>query len=281
MKLFKQGKQATVIDSKHSYQFEVENWDELINRDNLHDHLIQLTDPLTPVELQQDFLTTPFDPPMDNQEVWAAGVTYLKSKTARMEEAKEAGGDLFYDKVYEAPRPEIFFKAGKQRTVGHKQEVYIRRDSTWDVPEPELTLLINSIGEIQAYTIGNDMSSRSIEGENPLYLPQAKVFEKCAALGPCLYVPKGTIATDATIHLQIFRGASLMFEDQVSIDRMKRTHQELVNYLFMECSFPSGVFLMTGTCLVPPNEFTLRPADRIVISIDHIGQLENTVAQKQ
>ena len=159
---------------------------------------------------------------MESQEIWAAGVTYLKSKTARMEEAKDAGGDLFYDKVYEAPRPEIFFKASKQRTVGHKDEVNIRRDSTWDVPEPELTMFINSAGTIQAYTIGNDMSSRSIEGENPLYLPQAKVFERCAAMGPCLYVPKNSIAADANIYLQIYRNENLMFEDQVCIDRMKR-----------------------------------------------------------
>lgn len=197
-----------------------------------------------------------------------------------MEEAKEAGGDLFYDKVYDADRPELFFKSTKQRTVGHGDYVYIRRDSSWDVPEPELTLFINSNGNLQGYSIGNDMSSRSIEGENPLYLPQAKVFDRCASLGPCLYVPKEPINPQAKIDLQIYRDGELMYQDNVSIDRMKRTHQELVDYLFMECSFPHGVFLMTGTCLVPPTEFTLQKGDNIKITIDHIGTLVNQVSKR-
>ena len=215
MKLFKQGQLATIIEDENCYQFEVENWDLLLNQENLYHHLKSISSTLSTVNLADNFLDASFDPPMESQEIWAAGVTYLKSKTARMEEAKDAGGDLFYDKVYEAPRPEIFFKASKQRTVGHKDHVNIRRDSTWDVPEPELTMFINSFGSIQAYTVGNDMSSRSIEGENPLYLPQAKVFERCAAMGPCLYVPESPMAADANIYLQIYRDGSLMFEDQV------------------------------------------------------------------
>lgn len=197
-----------------------------------------------------------------------------------MEEAKESGGDYFYHKVYDAPRPELFFKANAQRTVGHGDFVHIRKDSSWNVPEPELTLFINSEGVIQGYTVGNDMSSRSIEGENPLYLPQAKVYERSASLGPCLYLTDSQIAPDSLIHLQIHRNETLMFEDSVGIDRMKRTHEELVKYLFMECSFPQGVFLMTGTSLVPPSEFTLRVEDVITITIDHIGTLINHVSKK-
>ncbi len=278
MKIFKKGDQALINHDDRFYVHPVSNWDKFINRDSLYQHLIALVDSLTAVEVDAKSLEKT-DPPMENQEVWAAGVTYLKSKTARMEEAKQAGGDHFYNKVYDAQRPELFFKSTRQRTVGHGDLVNIRADSTWDVPEPELTLFINSQGSIEGYSIGNDMSSRSIEGENPLYLPQAKVYDGCAALGPCLLVPESPIASDARIDLQIHREGKLMYEDSVGIDRMKRTHQELVDYLFMECSFPYGVFLMTGTCLVPPSEFTLKAGDMITISIEHIGTLKNQVTQ--
>jgi 2-dehydro-3-deoxy-D-arabinonate dehydratase len=279
MKLFKSGNQAIIADGPFTYTIDIDDWDVLINREDLFHHLKFIISSLEPTEAEVD-LSAVFDPPMANQEVWAAGVTYLKSKTARMEEAKEAGGDLFYDKVYDAPRPELFFKATRQRTVGHGDKVNIRTDSSWDVPEPELTLFINSSGIIEGYTIGNDMSSRSIEGENPLYLPQAKVYERCAALGPCLYVPEEPINPNTQIQLEIFRENELLYQDSVGIDRMKRSHRELVDYLFMECSFPNGVFLMTGTCLVPPNEFTLKTGDQVKISIDNIGTLINYVAQK-
>ncbi|GJM29515.1 MAG: hypothetical protein DHS20C17_21500 [Cyclobacteriaceae bacterium] len=279
MKLYKKGSQAIINVNGKYYTFEVQHWDQLINRDRLWHHLTGLADSLDPVDIAQQTLETA-DPPMESQEIWAAGVTYLKSKAARMEEAKESGGDLFYDKVYDADRPELFFKAGRQRTVGNGDFVNIRQDSTWDVPEPELTLFINSQGSIQGYTIGNDMSSRSIEGENPLYLPQAKVYDRCAALGPCLYVSDSPIDPEAQINLQIHRKGNLMYKDSVGIDRMKRSHQELVDYLFLECSFPQGVFLMTGTCLVPPSEFTLQKGDEIRISIDHIGVLINQVAHR-
>jgi 2-dehydro-3-deoxy-D-arabinonate dehydratase len=279
MKLFKSGNQAIIADGPFTYTIDIDDWDVLINREDLFHHLKFIISSLEPTEAEVD-LSAVFDPPMANQEVWAAGVTYLKSKTARMEEAKEAGGDLFYDKVYDAPRPELFFKATRQRTVGHGDKVNIRTDSSWDVPEPELTLFINSSGSIEGYTIGNDMSSRSIEGENPLYLPQAKVYERCAALGPCLYVPEEPINPNTQIQLEIFRENELLYQDSVGIDRMKRSHRELVDYLFMECSFPNGVFLMTGTCLVPPNEFTLKTGDQVKISIDNIGTLINYVAQK-
>jgi 2-dehydro-3-deoxy-D-arabinonate dehydratase len=195
-----------------------------------------------------------------------------------MEESKDAGGGTFYDKVYAADRPELFFKATSYRTVGTLGKVRIRKDSTWDVPEPELTLFMSSSGKIVAYTIGNDMCSRSIEGENPLYLPQAKSYDGCAALGPCLYVPEKPIDENATIRLEIKRGGGTVFSDSISINRMKRKHKELAGYLFLECSFPSGVFMMTGTGIVPPNDFTIASGDEIIIAIDHIGTLRNFVA---
>jgi 2-dehydro-3-deoxy-D-arabinonate dehydratase len=279
MKIYKKQNYAFIHTNDQFFQYPVEDWDQFINRDNLHGFLVELVQSLAPIQLDPAALEQT-DPPMENQEIWAAGVTYLKSKTARMEEAKAAGGDQFYDKVYDAPRPELFFKATRYRTSGHGGPVQIRKDSDWDVPEPELTLFINSQGSIQGYSIGNDMSSRSIEGENPLYLPQAKVYDRCASLGPCLYVPSKPIDPTARIELNIHRNGQLMYQDSVGIDRMKRTHTELVQYLFMECTFPHGVFLMTGTCLVPPSQFTLQKQDIITISIEHIGQLVNVVDQK-
>ena len=185
-----------------------------------------------------------------------------------------------YDRVYAADRPELFFKANKNRTSGHLDELYIRKDSTWDVPEPELTLFIDSSGSIQGYTVGNDMSSRSIEGQNPLYLPQAKVFEKCAGLGPCIYVPEGPIDPTTKIKLEILRDGKVSFSEEIGIDQMKRKHTELVGYLFRECEFPFGCFLMTGTGIVPPNEFTLQVGDQVNVSIGEIGTLTNFISKK-
>ncbi|MEM9141836.1 MAG: fumarylacetoacetate hydrolase family protein, partial [Bacteroidota bacterium] len=222
-----------------------------------------------------------FDPPLENQEIWAAGVTYERSKSARMDEAKESGGDVFYDKVYDAERPELFFKATAHRCVGSGDQVNIRKDSTWNVPEPELTLLLSSEGSIEAYTVGNDMSSRSIEGENPLYLPQAKVYEKCAALGPCLYIPGEPISRTTEIHIQIARDGAIMYDEEVAISKIKREFKELVAFLYRECEFPNGAFLMTGTCLVPPDDFTLEVGDTISITIDNIGTLVNYVAKRE
>jgi 2-dehydro-3-deoxy-D-arabinonate dehydratase len=195
-----------------------------------------------------------------------------------MEESEASGGATFYDKVYDAERPELFFKATPQRTVGHQDLVRIRKDSTWDVPEPELVLVVNSSSKIVGYSIGNDMSSRSIEGENPLYLPQAKMYEGCAALGPCVLVTEGPVPPSTLITILIERGKEIMYHASAAIDQMKRTHEELVGYLFRECVFPNGVYLMTGTCLVPGNDFTLMQDDVITISIDGIGTLVNTVA---
>ena len=253
------------------------NWDRYINRDNLHALLKEEIGRLTSIG-QSDWLKgQSILAPIGSQEVWAAGVTYLRSKAARMDESKDSGGAVFYDKVYEAERPELFFKATAQRVTGTGDFVRIRKDSTWDVPEPELTLVITSAGKIVGYTVGNDMSSRSIEGENPLYLPQAKVYERCAGLGPCIYVPENPIPADTLISMTIERAGQLVFEGSASIDRMKRTHTELVSFLFRECAFPSGCYLMTGTCVVPEEGFTLRSKDVVRITIEHIGTLVNTV----
>jgi 2-dehydro-3-deoxy-D-arabinonate dehydratase len=196
----------------------------------------------------------------------------------RQEESKLSGGADFYAKVYEAERPEIFFKATANRIVGPDEKVKIRKDSSWDVPEPELTLVVTSSGKIIGYTIGNDMSSRSIEGENPLYLPQAKTYDACAAIGPCIYITEEPLNSDTMIRLEINRNNTNEFSDKISISQMKRTLQELVGYVFRECSFPYGCLIMTGTGIVPGNDFTLRSGDEIKITIDNIGTLVNTVS---
>ena len=215
--------------------------------------------------------------PIQNQEVWAAGVTYFRSRTARMEEAETGGGDIFYDKVYEAPRPELFFKASPGRVRGNGDEVCIRSDSTWDVPEPELTLAINRSGKVFGYTIGNDMSSRSIEGENPLYLPQAKVYKGSCAIGPCLVVGDAP-GKETKIGLKISRGGKIQFDGETSVGQIKRGFDELAGYLFHSNEFEHGAYLMTGTGVVPDSEFTLAAGDLIEISIDGIGTLTNKVA---
>jgi 2-dehydro-3-deoxy-D-arabinonate dehydratase len=281
MKLYKT-KKGNLLEHQNKFWLLEQTWDELINRDNLHGHLAksiraggELTAPEAADLLEQDLLA-----PIGSQEVWAAGVTYLRSRDARMEESKDSGGASFYDKVYEAERPELFFKSQPQRVSAHVEKVYIRRDSSWNVPEPELTLFINSKGLIQAYTIGNDMSSRSIEGENPLYLPQAKVYERSAALGPCLFVPSSPISPDSMIRMTIHRDGDSVYRGEVAISQIKRSLTELAGWLYRESDYIHGCFLMTGTCLVPGNDFTLQEGDNVEISIDGIGTLNNTVSYK-
>ncbi|TAF82946.1 MAG: 2-hydroxyhepta-2,4-diene-1,7-dioate isomerase [Sphingobacteriales bacterium] len=275
MKLYKLANGVVIENNAGKTYFKtITNWDNYINRDDLYTFLNSEIAGLD--EVNDSFLAS-IQAPIQTQEVWAAGVTYMRSRDARMEESEEKAGATFYDLVYEAERPEIFFKATAQRVVGTHQQVRIRKDSTWDVPEPELTLVITSNAKIVGYTIGNDMSSRSIEGQNPLYLPQAKVFEKCAALGPCIYVPENPLPADTKISISIVRDTAVMYSESVAISQMKRKHQELVDFLFRECDFPYGCFLMTGTCMVPPNDFTLQSNDEITITIDHIGTLKNTV----
>ncbi|CAN5215220.1 fumarylacetoacetate hydrolase family protein [soil metagenome] len=218
-----------------------------------------------------------WDAPVGGQEVWAAGVTYYRSRTARMEESEEAGGARFYDLVYDAERPELFFKGTGARARGHRQPVGIRQDSTWDVPEPELTLAVDAAGRIFGYCVGNDMSSRSIEGENPLYLPQAKVYRGSCALGPCLTVGKA-LSERARIGIEVFRAGNPAFNGETDVSQIKRPLDELAEYLFRENEFPAGAYLMTGTGIVPDTDFTLRAGDEIRISIEGLGELVNTVA---
>jgi 2-dehydro-3-deoxy-D-arabinonate dehydratase len=216
--------------------------------------------------------------PIGSQEVWAAGVTYLRSKAARMEESKDAGGGSFYDRVYEADRPELFFKAAPHRVAGPGAAVRIRKDSRWNVPEPELTLALNAEGKIFGFTIGNDMSSRDIEGENPLYLPQAKVYDRCAALGPCVVISSELPKPELLIQLQIVRAGDVVFTGETSVGRIKRPLPSLAEWLFRDNSFPSGCFLMTGTGVVPPDTFTLQARDEIRITLEPVGTLVNGVA---
>jgi len=218
-------------------------------------------------------------PPVpDLTEIWAAGVTYLRSKSARMEESEKSGGDVFYDMVYDAERPELFFKAMGYRAIGAGGEIRFRGDSSWDVPEPELTLAINSGGEIFGFAVGNDVSSRSIEGENPLYLPQAKVYRGSCAVGPCLLLGRDALKSDASIKLTITRAGKVVFDDSTDLTQLKRSFEELVEFLYRELDFPNGAMLMTGTGLVPGSGFTLSPEDVVAIEIEGLGVLENVVA---
>ncbi|MFY7910338.1 MAG: fumarylacetoacetate hydrolase family protein [Emticicia sp.] len=257
------------------YSFKEVDFDVLVNQPNLFQFLKRAIE-TKQVEEKPD-LEAIILAPIVSQEVWASGVTYLRSKNARMEESKDAGGGDFYDRVYDAVRPEIFFKATAGRTVGHGEGVKIRRDSKWNVPEPELTLFVNSSGQIAGYTVGNDMSSRDIEGENPLYLPQAKSYDKSAAIGPCILVTEEPISKETEIKLQIVRAGNTVFEQATKLSQMKREFPELVEYLTYECTFKYGTFLMTGTGIVPPDDFTLAKNDVINISIDNIGTLRNFV----
>jgi len=214
-------------------------------------------------------------PPIDTQEVWASGVTYLRSRDARMEESTQKD---VYDLVYDAERPELFMKATASRVSGTGGTVAVRGDSTWDVPEPELVLAINSRGEIVGYSIGNDVSSRSIEGENPLYLPQAKVYSHCAGLGPWIALTSEIPnPNDLAIQLVIERNGALHFDGETSTNQIHRPFDELVSFLFRHNSFPQGAFLMTGTGIIPPPEFTLEHGDLVRITIDGIGTLQNAV----
>lgn len=274
MKLYKT-KNGIVIEKDNKFYASKQDWNSFVN----DDHLFQKAQVLTSsLEAQSNDVLQELLPPIgEQQELWACGVTYLRSKVGRQEESKATGGSDFYAKVYEAERPEVFFKSTPHRIVGHQGKVNIRKDSTWDVPEPELTLVVTSSGKIVGYTIGNDMSSRSIEGENPLYLPQAKTYDACASLGPCIYITEKPLDRDTMIYLQISTDNKKIFEGNVGINQMKRTPEELVSFVYRECSFPYGCLVMTGTGIVPGSDFTLHSGDEIKISIDHIGELINTV----
>jgi 2-dehydro-3-deoxy-D-arabinonate dehydratase len=227
---------------------------------------------LSPDGAAEDPLMPPVEPA---QEVWASGVTYLISREARMFESKEAD---IYAKVYDAERPELFFKAVGWRVAGHGEPVRVRRDSHWNVPEPELVLVVNSRMEIVAYTAGNDVSSRDIEGKNSLYLPQAKIYDGGCSLGPGIALGGPDSMRDLPIKMRILRGGEPAFEGEISTSQMKRPFEELAEYLGKELAFPGGAFLMTGTSLVPPDDFDLSPEDLVEISVGELT-LENEVTQ--
>lgn len=277
MKLYKSVNQIVIEHDGELYASSAQ-WDKLVNRKGLYHKLLEELPHLA--KTGKIDLNAPVLPPIGSQELWAAGVTYLKSKVAREKESAASGGASFYDKVYEAERPELFFKALPHRVVGHHDHVHIRRDSTWDVPEPELTLFICAEGTIEGYTVGNDMSSRSIEGENPLYLAQAKVYDRSAALGPCLVVLPEPLPRSTQIKLKIYRNSEEAFSGETSVSMMKRTFEDLAAYLFREASFEYGAMLMTGTGIVPSDQFTLAENDRVEITIDHIGTLVNTIKKR-
>jgi 2-dehydro-3-deoxy-D-arabinonate dehydratase len=277
MKIYKTTTGIIIESAGSIYASKHESWDSFLNQENFFKGIEGEVSGANPLGRMDKLNDLTIQAPIQSQEIWAAGVTYIRSRDARMEESKDTGGGSFYDKVYEAVRPELFFKSTPHRCVGPGEKVRIRKDSTWNVPEPELTLVVNNKGKIIGYTVGNDMSSRSIEGENPLYLPQAKSYDGSAAIGPCIYVSAAPISPDTIIRMQIKRDGIIMYADEVAINKMKRSHTELVEFLFRECSFPHGCLLMTGTCLVPPNNFTLQSGDEIIIRIDDIGELKNIV----
>jgi 2-dehydro-3-deoxy-D-arabinonate dehydratase len=279
MKIFQTTAGIVVQHHDQYYLADETSWDTYVNRPHLHQKISEELSHLKSDPALADRVNSNLLPPIGSQEIWASGVTYMRSREARMEESKDAGGGDFYARVYEADRPELFFKAPAYRVVGSGDPVRIRRDSKWNVPEPELTLFICADGSIEGYTIGNDMSSRDIEGENPLYLPQAKSYNGSAAIGPCLYVPEGGIDPETMISIRIIRTGEIVFSGGISISRMRRKHSELVGYLFLEMTFPNGAYLMTGTGIIPPDDFTLQPDDEVQISIDEIGTLVNSVAR--
>jgi 2-dehydro-3-deoxy-D-arabinonate dehydratase len=249
------------------------DWDALINTPGLAAHLRTLAASAAAVEPPAgDALLAP----LGSQEIWAAGVTYFRSRTARMEESQDAGGGSFYDRVYSAERPEIFFKSTAQRVAHPGHPMHLRRDSKWMVPEPEWTLVLNRSGEIVGYTIGNDLSCRDIEGENPLYLPQAKCFDRCASVGPAVLVAEDPIDRAATkVRCVIERDGDVVFEGSTSLDQLKRSPEELAEFLFRDNRFETGALLMTGTGIVPGDDFTLVAGDVVKITIDGIGTLAN------
>jgi 2-dehydro-3-deoxy-D-arabinonate dehydratase len=280
VKLYRTSKGNFVEDSGKYSRVPESNWDALVAHENLGAYLRSVVDAGKPAsEFASARPETRLEAPIGSQEVWAAGVTYFRSRSARMAESKDAGGGDFYDRVYSAERPELFFKATASRVAGPGANVRIRADAKWSIPEPELTLLINPRGQIIGYTAGNDMSSRDIEGENPLYLPQAKVYDRSCALGPCILVSNDPLPPTTSIRIEIVRSGHAAFSGATTLAELKRAPADLAAYLFRENTFPFGAFLMTGTGIVPPDDFTLAPADRIRITIDPIGTLENDVVQ--
>lgn len=277
MRIFKK-EGGVLVQKGQVFYFMEENWDSFICNDAIYDDTLARIKKMAPSGNDFSQVSESAMAPVGKQEIWASGVTYFSSREARMEESKGAGGGDFYDRVYHAERPELFFKSAPYRAVGHGGRVRIRKDSKWNVPEPELTLVITPNAKIIGYTIGNDMSSRDIEGENPLYLPQAKSYDGSAAVGPCILLAKTPLAPETKIKLRIVRKDEEVYNGETSVQRMKRKLIDLVHYLYREMSFPHGSLLMTGTGIVPPDSFSLTHGDVIHITIEGIGTLTNTVA---
>ena len=274
MKLYRTTHGIFVEENDNFYLVDAADWDELMSSVDLHARVAAVIG----TEAVKAFDPATVLAPVVSQEVWAAGVTYYRSRSARIEESRDAGGGNFYDRVYSAERPELFFKATGRRVIGPRSAVRIRSDAKWSVPEPELTLLINPAGAIVGYTIGNDMSSRDIEGENPLYLPQAKIYDGSCSLGPCVLLSPEPMPETTAVKLEIARQGKTAYTGSTTLAELKRDPQELAGFLFRDNSFPQGVFLMTGTGVIPADDFTLSSGDIIRISIDGIGTLENYVA---
>jgi len=272
--LYRTGSGLFLEEDKQFYTVGEHSLDALFAMEDLHGYLKSLSSART-TQAQVDL--SYLEAPIEHQEVWASGVTYYRSRSARIEESKDAGGGDFYDRVYSAERPELFFKAVAHKVAGPNSRVRIRRDANWSVPEPELTLAVNPRGQIIGYTIGNDMSSRDIEGANPLYLPQAKVYDRSCALGPGILIRKEPMLASTEIAMEILRSGASQFSATISLSEMKRDPQTLVDYLYRDQSFPSGCFLLTGTGIVPPDTFTLQSGDEIRITIGGIGTLVNHV----
>jgi 2-dehydro-3-deoxy-D-arabinonate dehydratase len=276
VKLYRTDHGNFMVHEGASYRVPEPSWDALIAHHDLRGYLGALAAGSEHAAVFDGAKTLA---PIGSQEVWAAGVTYYRSRDARMAESKDTGGRDFYDRVYSAERPELFFKATASRVAAPNEAVRIRSDARWSVPEPELTLIINPRAQIIGYTIGNDMSSRDIEGENPLYLPQAKVYDRSCALGPCMLVPPEPLPPTTAIRLEIHRVGRIEFSGTTALSELKRKPETLVEYLFRDNCFPAGAYLLTGTGIVPPDSFTLAVGDKVRITIDPIGVLENTVVQ--
>jgi 2-dehydro-3-deoxy-D-arabinonate dehydratase len=274
MLLFRTTKGFLLKSDGHYFTVHGTDFDELLNLPNLHDHLREVSrrGPATEAPAREDILA-----PVGTQEIWAAGVTYERSREGRREESKESGAAVFYSKVYDAERPELFFKAPGWRAIGPDAKIRIRKDANWNVPEPELVLVINADRQIVGYTLGNDVSSRDIEGENPLYLPQAKVYDGSCSIGPAIWVSNQSFDRNTEITLAVERAGKSIFEGNVPLLRIRREFNELVEYLYRELSFPAGAFLFTGTGIVPPNDFTLISGDLVKITVAPIGELINEV----
>jgi 2-dehydro-3-deoxy-D-arabinonate dehydratase len=270
--LYRTPKGPVITVQGKAYSIVAESWDALVNSNNLASYLSEHAAAPNEIPFPSVILA-----PMVGQELWGAGVTYYTSRMARMAESQSADAGDCYSRVFEAERPELFFKANAGRVVDPGGSMRLRRDASWIVPEPEMALVINSEGEIIGYTIANDLTCRDIEGENPLYLPQAKIWDRCAAVGPGLLIQDSPMPATTRIELEIRRGSAVISASETTLSMLKREPRDLVAYLTREASFPNGCILMTGTGIVPDENISLQPGDEVRISVEPIGTLTNTM----